>query len=224
MRLTVGPLPAAVYWRRRAVVLVGLAMIVLVVSYACGGPTSGAGTTANQPSASGTATPTPSTTLLHPEVPNPSATAPSSATPSAFTLPVAAATGPCTDAEMEVTATAAAAEVQRGQPLAVTIKIKNISNRTCDRDIGADMQELRLNDAATTIWSSDDCGANHGHDERSFDAGTEAVFTLTWMGKRSRGGDGTVVCEAPAPDAATYQLVARLDQKLSAPFEIRVKA
>jgi len=86
------------------------------------------------------------------------------------------------------------------------------------------MQELRLNDAATTIWSSDDCGANQGHDDRSFDAGQEAVFTLTWLGRRSRGGDGTVVCEAPAPDAATYQLVARLDQKLSAPFEIRVKA
>jgi hypothetical protein len=219
MRLTVGPLPAAVYWRRRAVVLVGLAMIVLVVSYACGGPSSGAGTAAPQSSGSASPTPTPTTTLLRPEVPSPAA-----ATPSAFTLPVPAQTGPCTDAEMEVTATAAAPEVLRGQPLAVTIKIKNISARTCSRDIGADVQELRLNDAATTIWSSDDCGANHGHDERSFDAGTEAVFTLTWMGKRSRGGDGTVVCEAPAPDAATYQLVARLDQKLSAPFEIRVKA
>ena len=219
MRLTVGPLPAAVYWRRRAVVLVGLAMIVLVVSYACGGPSSGAGTAAPQSSGSASPTPTPTTTLLRPEVPSPAA-----ANPSAFTLPVPAQTGPCTDAEMEVTATAAAPEVLRGQPLAVTIKIKNISARTCSRDIGADVQELRLNDAATTIWSSDDCGANHGHDERSFDAGTEAVFTLTWMGKRSRGGDGTVVCEAPAPDAATYQLVARLDQKLSAPFEIRVKA
>jgi hypothetical protein len=219
MRLTVGPLPAAVYWRRRAVVLVGLAMIVLVISYACGGPSSGAGTTATQPSGSAGPTPTPTTTLLRPEVPSPTV-----ASPSAFTLPVAAQTGPCTDAEMEVTATAAAPEVQRGQPLAVTIKIKNVSTRTCTRDIGADVQELRLNDAATTIWSSDDCGANHGHDERSFDAGTEAVFTLTWMGRRSRGGDGTVVCEAPAPDAATYQLVARLDQKLSTPFEIRVKA
>ena len=40
MRLTVGPLPAAVYWRRRAVVLVGLAILVLIVSYACGGPAS----------------------------------------------------------------------------------------------------------------------------------------------------------------------------------------
>src|SRR5512138_869732 len=140
MRLTVGPLPAAVYWRRRAVVLVGLAMIVLVISYACGGPSSGAGPT-TQPSGSASPTPTPTTTLLRPEVPRPSA-----APPSAFTLPVPALTGPCTDAEMEVTATAGAPEVPRGQPLAVTIKIKNISTRTCTRDIGADVQELRLND------------------------------------------------------------------------------
>jgi hypothetical protein len=69
---------------------------------------------------------------------------------------------------MEVSATAAAAEVKRGQPIDFTIKIKNISTRTCARDIGADMQELQLRDGTTIIWSSDDCGANHGHDDRQF--------------------------------------------------------
>jgi hypothetical protein len=155
----------------------------------------------------------------------PSATAASpSPGPTAFTLPGPATTGPCTDAELDVTATAAAAEVQRGLTLDVTIRIKNVSARTCSRDIGADMQELRLNDPATkkTIWSSDDCEPNHGTEVTSFDPGQEATFTLTWQGLSSRGGDDRPVCDAPAPTPQSYELVARLDQKYSAPFAVRI--
>ena len=36
MNLTVGPLPPAVYWRRRAVVVGVLLVLVLLVTYACG--------------------------------------------------------------------------------------------------------------------------------------------------------------------------------------------
>jgi hypothetical protein len=105
----------------------------------------------------------------------------------------------------------------------VTIRIKNISSRTCTRDVGADVQELRLLDQERIIWSSDDCDPNTGHDERSFGPGEEVSFTRRWNGTRSRTGDGTVNCSAEAPDnAATYQLVARLDQKVSAPFVLRV--
>jgi hypothetical protein len=223
MRLTVGPLPAAVYWRRRAVVLVGIAMIVLVVSYACGGPDPGAAGNGANAQGSPSQSPSPSTTLLRPEVPEPTATA--SPTPSAYTLPLPGATGPCTDAELDVSATAASPEVQRGQTLNVTIQIKNTSTRTCDRDIGADMQELRLIDPATKaiVWSSDDCGANHGSDVRSFDPAQVASFTITWQGRRSRGGDNkTVVCDNLAPEAQVYELVARLDQKTSVPFAVKI--
>ena len=37
MRLTVGPLPSAVYWRRRAVVLGALLLLVIVLVYSCSG-------------------------------------------------------------------------------------------------------------------------------------------------------------------------------------------
>jgi hypothetical protein len=220
MRLTVGPLPAAVYWRRRAVVLVAVAMVVLVISYACGssggGPVAGAGT---RPTA--TATPTPTPTLLRPS------TSTGKPVQSAYTLPPAAgATGPCTDLEMRVTATAAAETVQRGQAVDVTIRIKNMSQRTCGRDIGADMQELRLLDGTTVIWSSDDCNANRGRNVQSFAPGRQVSYTLTWNGHRSRTGVGekTCVAGAPTPEPAVYQLVARLDQKLSQPFSLRVRA
>ena len=77
-------------------------------------------------------------------------------------------------------------------------------------------------DADILVWSSDDCNPRSANDVRSFAPGKEISFTLTWSGLRSRTGTGAVNCTAPAPDAKTYQLVARLDQKLSAPFSLRV--
>jgi hypothetical protein len=222
MRLTVGPLPAAVYWRRRAVVLIGLAMVVLVVAYSCGGgdPTAeGPPSPSGSASASGAATRTPGSSSA-PSRPG----TPTSTTRPAFTLPAGGATGPCTDAEMAVTAAAADASVQRRRPVEVTIRIRNVSRRTCARDVGADVQELRILDGGTVIWSSDDCSPNKGRDVRSFPANREVSFTLTWTGRRSRTGAGSVTCldAAPAPEPAVYQLVARLDGKLSDPVDLRV--
>jgi hypothetical protein len=225
MRLTVGSLPAGVYWRRRALVFVGLAMVVLVISYACGGPdVSKAGaqdSTHSTPSASAGSSqhggPSPTPTIQTPFVPT--QTTPQ---PTAFSLPLPGATGPCTDAEIDLTATAAAAVVQGGHSVDVTIRIRNTSSRTCGRDVGADMQELRLMDKDIVIWSSDDCNARHGADVRSLAPGKEVSFTLNWAGSRSRTGAGAVNCGAPAPQPAPYQLIARLDRKLSTPFDLRV--
>ncbi len=91
----------------------------------------------------------------------------------------------------------------------MTIKLKNVSSRTCTRDIGADMQELRLVQGTTIVWSSDDCNANTGHDNTSFAPGKEMSFTLTLDGPgqphRHRRGD--LQCDRPA--AATRDLPAR---------------
>lgn len=227
MRLTVGPLPAAVYWRRRAVVLAGLALIVLIISYACGGsdaPMAGASNnaTADPTSTDRTAADPMST---KPSSPKPATSSPKpTATPGAFTLPPAGTDLPCADTEMAVVASAGADRVTQGQAVDVTISIKNVSNRTCKRDIGADMQELRLVSGKTTIWSSDDCGANRGSNVSSFPPGRQVSYTLTWQGKRSRTGTGAVNCGLGAPDPGSYHLVARLDQKLSEPFSLHIQA
>jgi hypothetical protein len=218
MRLTVGPLPAAVYWRRRGVVLVGLAMIVLIVFYVFSGPDGSANTNAAPTSSASGSTPAPTSAAPRTTTPSPSA--------SAFTLPVAGATGPCTDAEMEVIAGASVAETSRSDTDTVVfaIKIKNVSSRTCVRDIGADVQELLLKDGATTIWSSDDCSANHGQDLKEFTPGFEVSYSRLWTGYYSRGGNNTVDCNLTlVPDAKVYQLFARLDQKLSAPVSLTIK-
>jgi hypothetical protein len=225
MRLTVGPHPAAVYWRRRGVVLAGLAIAVLIVFYACTAatnPDAGAGATGGH-----SPSPTPTTTLLHPTIARTST--PTTPPPTAFTLPGNAATGDCTDAEIALSATAATASTQRGQPVEFTIRIRNVSSRTCVRDIGADRQELRLldPDGSTIVWSSDDCGANHGHDAHSFGPGAEVSYTLTWNGRRSRGSASTsrtCTSAARAPDPGAYGLVARLDRTLSTPYTLTIRA
>jgi hypothetical protein len=220
MRLTVGPLPAAVYWRRRAVVLVGLAILVFIVSYACGGPSSGS------PPNTAASDRSPIETSSTPARPSVASTSPpSSPTATAFSLVTTAANGPCTDDEIELTATADSGNPRQGQPVVVTLKVKNISNRTCSRDVGADAQELRLQDASGIVWSSDDCNPRHGMDVRSYPPGKQDTFSLTWPGLRSRSGTGAPECSGTtAPAVGVYDLVARLDKKFSAPFAIKISA
>lgn len=218
MRLTVGPLPAAVYWRRRAVVLVGLVLVIIAFSYAFSAvtaPSAGAGSATPTASASLS----PSATVLRPIIgasPTPSATA--------FTLPSTGETGLCTDEEMQVTASAASPQVPFGTAVSLTIRFRNVSGRTCERDIGADVQELRVLSGETLVWSSDDCSPNHGHNVSTFAANQEAKFTLTWAGRVSRSGTGAVTCSAaaPAPQPGVYQVVGRLADKVSEPFTLRL--
>ncbi len=240
MRLTVGPLPAAVYWRRRAVVLSAIVLVFLVIFYSCSGPggqpTRGAATTA--PPAE-TGEPTPTEPILVPTI---EASPPADDTPStpAFTLPTsdggggggdgggggpteAAQGGACTDTEMVVTAKPASGKVAREATVDFTITFRNASKRSCTRDIGADAQELRLMDGQKVIWSSDDCNPRSGSAVRRFAPEDAVSFTLTWDGKRSREGTGKKVCTgANAPDIGAYQLVGRLGTAYSSPTALRL--
>src|SRR4029450_2579248 len=130
----------------------------------------------------------------------------------------------CTDEEMQVSATATPAQVPYGTPVALTIQFRNVSNRGCERNIGAEGRELRILEGGTLIWSSDDRNPNHGNSVSTFDPGQEAKFTFTWNGRRSRTGTGTVTClaNALAPQPGAYQVVGRLGDKLSDPFTLRL--
>lgn len=232
MNLTVGPLPPAVYWRRRAVVAGIVLVLVLLLTYACGG-SSGSGAPsqqrANNAAATGTGTPAPTDSELRPQTGAPPGSDPSSAQPSvapapAFSVPptsaapaVAAQSDFCADSEIQVTPSAKKI-VGGSYPYQLTLKIKNVSDRTCKRDVGADPQELHIIANGQTVWSSDACQTVHGQpDIRSFPPGIEDAFMIGWDGTI-----GTACNNKTTAVPGSYLIVGKLDGKVSDPVPFTV--
>jgi hypothetical protein len=227
MKLTVGPLPSAVYWRRRAAVAGTLFLLTVALIYSCSSNSNVSQRNRVKPSGSSSKTPTlspsPSAPVLTPgggivaqtgEGDEP----PPSAAPSAE--PPAPLTGPCTDGEMAVTASPSQGSAPRNTHVRFYLRIKNISGRSCTRDLGADAQELYLQDASKArIWSSDACDPRHGADVRTFGPGIEAEFYLDWDGKASNAG----CANRQPPPAGKYELVGRLATKLGDPAPVELK-
>lgn len=253
MRMTVGPLPPAVYWRRRAAVLGALLLVVIVLLWSCTGNSDDPGKT---PGATGSATATPVDEIT----PNPAesadagdaggpplgdaaddpaatgtAAAPTNAPagqPAATDVPAgqpggqpggptagAPGTGQCADAEILVTPVPVPAAARRGQPVELKLRIKNSSTRTCDRDVGADLQEIYIKLGAQTIWSSDRCGTARGSKVQPFTPGFEREFQVTWNGRdMTRCANGQA--SGPVPAAGEYQLFGRLGSQLSQPVKL----
>ncbi|MGK5672484.1 hypothetical protein ACSNOB_06530 [Micromonospora sp. URMC 106] len=238
MRLTVGPLPPAVYWRRRAVVLGAGLLFLIVLLYSCTGSDRNAGRSGDAQPSAGAASPgaSPEATgpVLSPQTGEPSPGAsggPGAADPSGGTTttdtpppaPVvpAADDGTCTDAEITVTPVALPTSVVRGAVVDLQLKIKNRSERTCSRDVGADVQELFIKSGAEKIWSSDTCGTGKGSDVQSFTPGFERSYQVGWNGRdSSKCASG--VAAGPNPPAGTYQVFARVGTKLSEPVKLTV--
>jgi len=220
MRLTVGPLPSAVYWRRRAVVLGAVLLLALAVSYTCSGPKSQA--TSPQSSASPSVKPSPKASAV---VQPAELTSPSPAASVPPVVETSADPRACTDAELRITAKPVATSVSRGDDVLIYLLIKNISSRTCTRDIGPDLQELRVVEGADKIWSSDDCGTARGSNVRSFIPNFEVSFNVDWNGKMSTTCTGTGASRAPAgpvPDAGRYQVLGRVGTAQSKPVTITI--
>lgn len=226
MKLTVGPLPPAVYWRRRAVVLGALLVTLFLLVYSCSGAkpsdasnTPGAGQLSSQPAGSPSPTAAVSSTpLLTPTIGTPPPTDPFPGTSESPIPP--AATGQCTDAEMSVVPVPEAATVRQGLPLKISLKIKNISNRTCTREVGATAQELYIQQGTTKMWSSDACDALTGSAVRTFPPGLEIEAYVPWNGRATSQG----CANRPWAPIGTYQVFGRLATKFSDPVPLQVNA
>ncbi len=221
MNLTVGPLPPAVYWRRRAIVLGAILVVAIFLVAMCNGPgdPSGSGqrkASANQSSAAASGGPTGSTSPVPPiitgsagaenPVEQPASTAPA---------PQPRASVDCADQDMSLVATLTPLQVG----WTVGLKIKNVSDHACNRDVGPDPQELHVvNVNNQIVWSSDYCQTAHGPDLRTFGPGIEADFTIYWDGRATSAG---CVKGAAIPPGG-YQLVAKLASKISSPVPFQV--
>lgn len=237
MRLTVGPLPASVYWRRRAIVLAGALLVLFLIAQACMAATAGGGRGAGDnppdPPATGAATPDPTGTGDAGAADQSGSTEPDGDDPAAAGdgsgdgagQPAQAPSGDqCTDDEIRVTALAERTEFTPGDPVQLTIVIRNDSDRTCRRDIGGDLRELSLvlGTGAERVWSSRDCGGPEGSDERQLPPDFESSYFLVWNGRASDTCDG----DEPGGDhvaAGEYQLFARLGTDHSEPVTLTLR-
>ncbi|MEU8425423.1 hypothetical protein AB0C15_31575 [Micromonospora sp. NPDC048835] len=234
MRLTVGPLSPAVYWRRRAVVLGAGLLFLIVLLYSCTGSDRSGGRepkAGGSPSATSAATSDSAGPVLTPQTGGPSpsadpvATNPSPAITS-NTPPLGAAAGSeddgtCTNDEISVVSSTSQTSVQRGAVVELQLKIKNTSDRTCSRNVGADFQEIFIKSGAEKVWSSDTCGKVVGSDVQSFTPNFERSYQVPWNGRDTSRCDGALAGGPFAP-VGSYQVFARVGTKLSEPVKLTV--
>lgn len=234
MRLTVGPLPAAVYWRRRALVLGAALLVVFLIAQACMAAGSGP-----SDEVSGGESPGPGEHTIggalgftppadrEPE-PDDSQRADEVAAPDPEAPQLDAAQ--CTDEEMSISAEVrtpgggARTEFSAGEPVEFWIIIRNDADRTCVRNIGGSYRELYLIEGtgASRFWSSRGCAAPEGDDEQELSPGFEASYYLVWNGRASSSCDDDDQPDGPLVTPGEYQLYASLGSALSDPVDLTV--
>jgi hypothetical protein len=219
----VGPLPTAVYWRRRLLALVGTLGILggggwLGVAVATGEPAQ------SDTVAAGAPVPTPALEQVVPslaavQVPTPApTTTPVPSAPVPEPGPVAG--GPCSDDMIVVEVRPESASAPAGAKPTFDLVVTNISPVACVRVLDKGVQEIVLLDGAgTRVWGSNDCFPEANSDQRTLQPGEAAVFPVLWSGLSSAPG-----CTAArvTPGAGDYVLRGRLDAKASAdaPFAL----
>ena len=112
--------------------------------------------------------------------------------------------------------------VARGAMVAIRLRIKNTGKRTCNRDVGADQQELYIKKGAAKVWSSDTCGNVKGSDVQPFTPNFEREYRVDWNGKDvSKCADN--LANGPVPAAGDYQVFGRLATKTSNPVKLTLR-
>ena len=238
MNMTVGPLPPAVYWRRRAIVAAPILVLLFTLSMCVVSASGSAGSagpkenlkTIAKATPTRTASPSPSMSgdmgsranpylpgvgvTTSPIPPQPSTIAP--APPPPTTVPPIA----CADADLSVTTTLEHQSYPVGSRLKIKIVIANKSNKPCFRDLGAGQQEVFVKNGDQRIWSSDDCSNNRAQDVRTLAAGDSRTYWVAWTGYTSAPQCPSGQSRA---QAAKYQVYGRLGGLHSAPFQLALK-
>jgi hypothetical protein len=220
----VGKLPAAVYWRRRLLVLVLLLAVLGGLAYLGfvllsnrdddGTPTAAASGSARAsvrvpalervvPSFESLSTPTPPAVLEAETV----------VAPAAPPAPAPAPGDACSD-DMITLEVRTPPVVAVGSKPTFELLVANVSAVPCVRTLDKGLQELQLLDAAgARVWGSNDCFPEASTDSRTLAPGEMVAFPVVWGGLTS---EPTCTAARAAPPAGAYLLRGRLDTKVSA--------
>lgn len=197
-----GPQGAGVYWRRRAIVLLGLLAVISLLGFLLFGGRGGQEQAATpEPSQTPTAEPSPS--------------ASPSASPGAEAEPAA-----CSELDVQVLASTDANTYAAGVNPKLTLTIANTSDSDCARDIGSGANEIIVTSGGQHVWSSDDCDPSQSRNEQVIPAGAKAVVELEW--ERKLSAPGCTGSAEPAKPGA-YQVQTRNGKSLSEPVRIELQ-
>lgn len=208
----VGPERPSTYWKRRALALVALLLLVALIVLGIGALTDGgddAATSASpsaSPSMSGATTPGATTT---------SSTA--GATASASNT-ATGAVGACNPADIVVTATTDKDSYPVTGSARVGLTIQSKASTDCSMDVGSQALELVISSGSDRIWSSDDCQGTPTPRTAVVKPGNASQIrsNVTWNLARSTPGCGSTATPVKV-GVGTYNLVARAGDIRSAP-------
>ncbi len=191
-RPPVGRQPQSVYWRRRLLVLLGLAAVITVIVLIIVRPGS-------TPSAGPSKSPTPS------------ATSPSATPTPTFTS--AAGGEACNPDQVAIAAITDSNSYASGVQPALSMSITNIGSAPCTFDVGTAAQEYIITSGNDRIWSSKDCQTGAVANPVVLAPGVEQTTTpFAW--DRTRSSTDTCTSTRPAavsgPDGPTYKLQVKL--------------
>ena len=188
IRNPVGPQPPAVYWKRRAIVLIGLLAVIVIILLIVFRPGSGA--------------PTPT----------------DSKTPGASNAPVEGAEAPaCTAEQVQLTAVTDKAVYQAGELPQLSMAITNLGAAACTINAGTDAQEYVITSGTEQYWTSRDCETNPVANDVILEPGVpKSPNPLSW--ERTRSSLDTCAGDRPAVPAggASYHLTVKLGDLVSA--------
>lgn len=204
----VGPEPRAVYWIRRAAILVIVITLVFgawwLVSSLRGGGSADPAPGASASQSEGTD-----------EITDEGQAEASEGTDAAASPDAspAAATTECLDSAIKVVATTDASTYPVGSTPKLTLTITNIGDVACKRDVGPKANELEITSGGYHVWSSDDCNASGKSKVMTLKPDETVASSITWDGRLSAKG-----CPDPEGDqakAGRYDLVGRNGEVVS---------
>ncbi len=218
-----GPLPAQIYWRRRAlaigvaVLVVGViaaVVIVIVMNTSSGGQAK----TADKPAPAAAPTPLPGE---NPEVKTP-VVPPAVSAPAPTPTPTAAVMPPpvlkegddCPDSALAVKGITSQPEYVVGDQPKFTMVVTNIGLVACKRDVGAAVLAAYVYGLDNTrLWSNLDCAPSNETLVKTFNPGEQVTTEVTWTGMSS--GPNCPLPRQPI-GAGTYNLIVQLGNLRSA--------
>ncbi|MBT1681318.1 hypothetical protein [Curtobacterium aurantiacum] len=226
LRHPVGPEKPVVYWRRRALVLGALLVVVLVVVLIVVGR--GSGATSAAPSASASAGAgsgagassdgsSAGSRSSRSAAPKPAASSSASAT-----KPAAADGSTCTKDQVVLTPVLDKPAYGPTEDPKIAMSIKNSGTNSCHLDLGSAQQVLTISSGEEQYWSSKDCQTGGTNQDVTIKSGqTLTTPAIAW--DRTRSSTSTCDSSRPAVTAggASYHLqvaVGNLESKTSVQF------